>query len=115
MMSTESSSSSSRLTAGVIPFSRDRLSLVSRDAAAEAAFRALTKNQEQRPEVQVAAVAVLFAAWCSRLGIDPHDLWGIGRRMVTPEEFHRKGNIHMETIRDFAGIRLAGDERVDVR
>jgi hypothetical protein len=103
------------LVRDVIPFSRDRLKLVSRDLSAEGAMAMLDRVQTHRPEVQVAAVAVLFAAWCRRLGLDPHDLWLQGTRMMRPEPGHQKANIHLEVLRDFAGIRLAGDERVDIR
>ncbi len=100
------------MTKGVKPFSRDRLKLVSRDRCAKTAMAVLHKIQQDPTEEQVAAVAMLFAVWCIRLGQDPHDLYLQGVKMVKPEQFHRKGNIQLETLRDFAGIRLAGDDRV---
>jgi hypothetical protein len=99
----------------VRPFSRDRLKLVSRDLSAEGAMAMLDRIQTHPPEVQVAAVTILFAAWCRRLGLDAHDLWQQGVTMMEPQIGHQKGNIHLEVLRDFAGIRLAGDERVDLR
>jgi hypothetical protein len=104
-----------RFVKDVTPFSRDRLSLVSRDLSAEGAMRMLDVIQTHRPEVQVAGAALLFAAWCHRLGLDPHDLWQQGMKMMKPQPGHHKGNINVEVLRDFAGIRLAGDERVDIR
>lgn len=105
----------SRMVADVRPFSRDRLKLVSRDKAAEGAMLVLDRIQTAPPEVQVASVGILFAAWCKRLGLDPHDIYQQGVKMMTPEFGHRTANIHLEVLRDFAGIRLAGDSRVDVR
>lgn len=101
--------------ADVRPFSRDRLKLISRDKAAEGAFAILDKLQQAGPEVQVASVAILFAAWCKRLTLDPHDIYQQGMKMLAPEFGHHKANLHLETLRDFAGIRMAGDERVDIR
>lgn len=103
------------LTRGVVPFSKDRLSLVARDRVARAAFAALHPNQDESAEVQVGAAALLFAAWVHRLGLDPYDLYQMANKMLRPEEFHTKANLQLETIRDFAGIRLAGDSRVDIR
>jgi hypothetical protein len=102
-------------TRDVKPFSRDRLSVVSRDVAAKGAFTCLDHLQQEEPEVQVASVAILFAVWCKRLSLDPHALYQQGIKMVRPEMGHVKANVHLEVLRDFAGIRLAGDPSVDVR
>lgn len=103
------------LTKDVRPFSRDRLKLVSRDKAAEGAMAQLDRVQQAAPEVQMASVAILFAAWCKRLGCDPHDIYSQGVKMLTPEFGHHKANLHLETLRDFAGIRMAGDTRTSIR
>jgi hypothetical protein len=89
--------------------------MVPRDEAMKAAFAVLSRNQDEVPELQVAAMAILFAAWCRRLKLEPSAMHLLGLRLIEPEAFHQKGNIHAETIRDFAGMRIAGDERVDVR
>lgn len=89
--------------------------MVSRDLAATGAFTCLDHLQQEAPEVQVAAASILFAAWSHRLGLDPHDLYQQGLKMLRPQMGHLKANVHMEVLRDFAGIRLAGDPSVDVR
>lgn len=94
------------------PFSRDRLKLVSRDKAAYAAFAALDRLQQEEPEVAMAAASILFAAWCDRTNSDPHDMHEQGEKMLRAEAFHRKANIQLETIRDFAGIRIMGDRNI---
>lgn len=99
----------------VRPFSRDRLKLVPRDRAAEGAFACLDKLQQAIPEVQVAAAAMLFAAWVKRLRLDPEDLYSQGVKMLKSQPGHSKANIHVEVLRDFAGIRIAGDPTVDER
>lgn len=94
------------------PFSRDRLMMTARDDAASSALAALTPIQDEAPEIQVAGVSVLFAALSHRLGVDPEELYRVGIKMLTDEDFHHKGNIRVETLRDFAGLRLKGDEVV---
>lgn len=69
--------------------------------------------QDEAPEVAMASVAMLFATWCKRLGLDAYEAHQYGQRLLAPEPFHRKGNIQAEVLRDFAGIRLAGDKRVE--
>ncbi len=101
------------LTKGVRPFSRDRLHMLPRDVAARGAMVLLNAIQDEPPEVAMASVAVLFACWCARVGMDPHDAHSLGVRMMRPERFHRKADIQMEVLRDFAGLRLVGDNRVD--
>lgn len=101
-------------TRGVRPFSRDRLSLLPRDEVAKTAFAAMDKVQQQDPTLAVAAVSMLFVAWCKRLGVDPYDMTQMAARMLAPQDFHRKANLHVDVLRDFAGMRVAGDPRVDV-
>jgi hypothetical protein len=101
------------LTQGVRPFSRDRLMLLSRDKATKGAMALLNTIQDEQPEVAVASVALLFATWCRRVGLDPHDAWQLGRKLLEPQQFHRKGNVQAEVLRDFAGLRIMGDSRVD--
>ena len=101
-------------TRGVRPFSRDRLALLPRDEVAKTAFAAMDKVQQQDPTLAVAAVSVLFLAWCKRLGVRPEDMTQMAARMIEPEQFHQKANLHMDVIRDFAGMRVLGDSRVEV-
>lgn len=102
-------------TRGVRPFSKDRLMMLSRDEAAKCGFALLDKVQQEAPEIAMAGVAMLFATWCKRLKLDPHEMFQHGVKLVAPEAFHQKGNIHAEVMRDFAGMRMAGEAHVDVR
>lgn len=83
-------------------FDRDRLHLVSRDAAAVAAFAMLDKVQNEAPELAYASIAVLFAAMSERLGVDPQDGHTLGRRMLKPDPFHHKANCQMDAMDDLA-------------
>lgn len=99
----------------VKPFSRDRLFLVPRDEAAKCGLALLDKVQQESPEIAMAGVAILFAVWCKRLRLGPHEAYQLGVKLAEPQQFHQKGNIQAEVLRDFAGIRMAGDASVDVR
>lgn len=89
--------------------------LVPRDEAAKCGMALLDKVQQEAPEIAMAGTVVLFAMWCARLHMDPYEMHQLGMKMLEPEEFHHKGNILMETLRDFAGIRMMGDASVDIR
>ena len=89
--------------------------LVHRDEAAKAAFALLDKVQQESPEIAMAGCAMLFAMWCRRLHVDPHEMHALGGKLLVPQAFHQKGNIHVEVLRDFAGIRMMGDNSVDIR
>lgn len=101
-------------TKGVNPFSRDRLFMVPRDEAAKGAMALLTVIQDEQPEIALASVAMLFAAWVKRLRVSPHEAYQLGNKLVVPQEFHQKGNIQAEVLRDFAGMRLMGDKSVEL-
>ncbi len=100
---------------GVRPFSKDRLMMLPRDEAAKCGMALLDKVQQEAPEIAMAGAAVLFAMWCKRLRLDPFEAHQYGMKLLEPQQFHHKGNVLMDTLRDFAGIRMAGDPRVDVR
>lgn len=97
----------------VKPFNRDHLNLVSRDAAMKAAMAQLDAVQNEEPEVALAGAAIMFAAFVRRLGLSPQDTYELGKRILTPEQYHQKANIVGEVLRDFAGIRMMGDTNVE--
>jgi hypothetical protein len=97
------------------PIDRDRLFSTTRDAAVAAAFNSLTHIQNLPPEEMTAGLGLLFAAVCERAGIDAQDLHTLGARMLkAPNEFHLKENGALQSLRDFAGIRVKGDRDVSV-
>jgi hypothetical protein len=98
---------------GIRPFSRDRLMVTNRDNAARVAFGALDRIQQDTPEEAMAGAALLFVALCKRCGLTGNEAYELGDRMLQPQAFHDKANMHMETIRDFAGMRIMGDAHVD--
>lgn len=83
-----------------------------RDDAASAAFQALDGLQRFTPEEQLAGAALLFSALRTRCGLDPFDLSQLGDRLLAPEAFHDKANWQLEALRDYAGLRIAGDPNV---
>lgn len=92
------------------PLDRDKLSMVPRHQAADAAFLALDAIQEEQPEVMMMGAGVLFAALTQRTGLDPYALYQMGQKVLTDEDFHRKTNASLQSLRDFAGLRIMGQE-----
>lgn len=96
------------------PFSRDRLMLTPRDEAMKGAMALLDRIQNEAPEIGMAAASIMFAAFCRRVRMNPQEAHQLGLRLLTPEPFHQKGNIVGEVLQDFAGLRIAGDRRMEV-
>lgn len=84
--------------------------MVSREEAARLATAALSPIQGEPNAAQVVGVGTLFAALCSRLGLDPAEVHGIGRKVLREAPFHRGANNQLEALRDFAGDHLADDD-----
>jgi hypothetical protein len=95
------------------PFDRDRLNLVARDDSMRVAMDLLDRIQKQDPELAMAGTAIMFAAFVRRLKLSPQDTYELGLKLLEPQQFHRKANIVGEVLRDFAGIRMAGDRNVE--
>lgn len=88
--------------------------MMPRGVAADTAHEALFPIQHRRPTEMVAGVAVLFATICARTGLDPQELHTLGSKMLRDQEFHRAVNDSLQSLRDFAGIRIAGDKDVSI-
>lgn len=87
---------------------RDKLSMVTREDAAEAAYEALFPIQDRPPEALVAGIALLFHAVCTKVGLDPEDLYRQGGKMLRDQEGSLKTNNALQSLRDWASIRLLG-------
>ena len=94
------------------PLDRDKLSMVPREAGIEAAYEALFPIQDRAPEPMMAGVAVLFAAICNRTGTDPEDMHRLGMKLLRYQEGSLKTNNAVQSLRDFAGLRIAGQDVV---
>jgi hypothetical protein len=93
------------------PLDRDKLFTMSQLDVTRAALTALDPVQQMKPHEMVAGISLLFAAICHRTGIDPQDAHTFGMRvMTTREQANFKANDGIQTIRDFAGLRLMGQE-----
>ncbi len=94
-----------------VPLNKDRLSMVPRHQAADAAQLALFGVQDERPEVMLLGVAVLFATLCSRCGLDPEEMHTMGRSVLfAREDFHAQTNNSLSALRSFAGLRVMGQQ-----
>lgn len=93
------------------PADRDKVAMVPRYQAAHAAHLALFQLQKMRPEEIVMGASVLFAALALRTGMDPHDLYGMGKKVLTaPEDGDRPTDNALQSLRDFIGARVMGKE-----
>lgn len=88
---------------------RDRLSLTPRLHALNVAHEALFPIQDWDggPEEQTLGVGVLFAAVCIKTGLNPEDLYQMGKRVLLArdEGDHVTGN-SAQVLKDFLGARL---------
>lgn len=96
------------------PLSKDRLAMLPRGTAARAAHQALNGLQREPPEVMVAGAALLFAAIVNRCGLDPQEMHHLGLRMMRDQEAHKLDNDSLQSLRDFAGIRIMGEKHVSI-
>jgi hypothetical protein len=95
-------------------FDRDKLMMMPRDKAASLAHEALNPINRLEGHEMVAAISLLFAAVVSRVGLDPAECHTLGMKMMRDQEFHRKANAQLQSLRDFAGIQVKGDKDVVV-
>jgi hypothetical protein len=88
-----------------------------RRQAADTAHEALFPIQDKRPEVLMAGVAVLFAAFCIRCGEDPEAMFRLGTRILRDPDVEggdRGSNGSLQSLKDFAGIRIMGERHVSI-
>lgn len=87
-----------------------QLQMVSRDRVAAVAHALLHGANHERPPELTAGAAVLFAAMAERVGMDPEELYHLGRRILfAADRHHDKPNVQMEALRDFAGLRVRNE------
>lgn len=98
------------------PLDRDKLSMVSRAQAAQAAHLALFAIQNERPEVMMGGVAILFAAFIHRCGLDPQEVHHMGMKILRDpaDPGYHNVNISLQSLKDFAGIRVMGERHVSI-
>lgn len=90
---------------------KDKVAMVPRQEAARIALAALSPIQDERPEMIVLGAAVLFAAMCSRCGIDARDVHEMAKRVIKSPMFGDKAtSATLEVLRDFAGARIMGED-----
>lgn len=86
---------------------RDALFMVPRGEVASVAHEALFPINHLKGEKLAAGVALLFAAVASRIGMDPEELYRLGRRILTePYPHHRHSTSQLDALQDFAGLRI---------
>lgn len=100
------------------PLDKDRLAMIPRHKAANAAHEALFPIQSKTPEEMVAGAAVLFATICDRCRLDPEEMVRIARRILRDPDGQlggdKRNNDSLQSLRDFAGIRIMGERHVSI-
>lgn len=94
------------------PFDYHTMTNLNRMAALEAAVLCLDGLQRLTPEEIVMGTAVLYAGLCDRLGVDPHDLYTMGQKVMRPDPFFRRANSTAQSLSDTIRLRVGGDSRV---
>jgi hypothetical protein len=92
-----------------VSFNRDAFFMVPRSVAIDECLEALFPIQDDRPEVVVMGIAVLFATVCSRVGIDPSEAHAAGLKVLTDQDYN-SDNDRLQALRDYAGLCIKGDE-----
>lgn len=93
---------------------RDALLMIPRETAARIAHEALFPVQNLKPHEMVAGVALLFAAITHRAGIDPQEAHKLGLRILRDQPLHQQANASLQSLKDFAGLRIKGDRNVSI-
>lgn len=88
--------------------------MIPREGAAQAAHLALDGIQRLRPHEMVAGVSLLFAAVCRRSNLSAADMHTLGLKLLEPQAFHHKTDASLQSLQDFAGLRIAGDESTTI-
>lgn len=96
------------------PFDYHTMTQLPRQSAADSAILALDAVQRLEPEAQMLGVAVLFAAMCHRVGVNPSDMHTMGSRVLRYEPLHRRANDSIQALQDYAGLRIKGDPNVSI-
>lgn len=91
------------------PLDKDKLYLIERETALRKASEMLDRVQNDSPEEVVAGAALVFALVCARLRLDPHDMHTFAKRVMEDQRFHLKANSAMQSLKDYAGLRLGGE------
>ena len=96
------------------PFDRDRLHMVDRMAAVDAAQLALSAVEHLDPAEMVAGVAILYEAIMSRTRCDAFATNVMAKRLMRHSAEHYRTNASVQSLLDFAGLRIAGDANVSI-
>jgi hypothetical protein len=81
----------------------DAINMAHRNHVSKVAFEMLDRVQTEPQELQLFAIAFLYAALCQRLNVDGWEQYMKARKMLNPEPFDRTGNERYYAMLDYAG------------
>lgn len=96
------------------PFDKDRLYMVDRVAAVDAAQLCLSAIEHLDPALMVAGVAILNEAIMHRTRCDAFATNVMAKRLMRDSAEHYRTNASVQSLLDFAGLRIAGDANVSI-
>ena len=102
------------ITAPSRPLNTDRMAMLPRGEVARVAHGALAEVQGESPELLLLGAALLFATLCQRCGQEPDVLHRMALKVLKPEPCDRRTNDSLQSLRDFAGIRVMGERDVGI-
>lgn len=92
------------------PYDHDKRNMLPRDPILHLTGRALHVLQNESPEEMVAAASMLFALVTQRVQLDAQEEHHKALKMLRDQRAHDKENKLLQSLRDFAGLRIKGQE-----
>lgn len=91
---------------------RDRLLMMPRDRAAQMAHEVIAALEKKTPEDHLLGIAVAFAVMAQRYAQGAEELHDIGKRiLVEPMAYNRPGAALIDSLRDYAGLKVRTDPK----
>jgi hypothetical protein len=96
------------------PIDKDKLYMMPRSEAVDAALEVISALQRRTPEQIVAGLGLAFACVAHRSLLDPQEVHRIGAAILEDRLYEGRDNMRLQSLRDFAGIRIRGERNVSI-
>lgn len=92
--------------------SQDKLMMMPRYTAVRRAHEIISGLQGRDAEEHLGGIAVAFAAMAERYSLGPEELHAYGMRILRePTTYNRDGSALVDSLRDYAGLKVRNDPR----
>ncbi len=92
----------------VSPLNKDKLNMLPRERTATLALTLLDPIGGHPAHEQLAAAAMVFHVLCTRLKVDPEDMFQYAGRVLRDQQFHKKGNAQVDALIAYANLQHSG-------